>query len=90
VEDVLPKQTSEDDYNCGIGAVAAIGIMLRDVIGINQDNNFEFAAIFSQTALIVSFCNTTENTFVPFLRILSKGCHPLMRCQFLERLPLLF
>jgi hypothetical protein len=40
VEDVLPKQTPEDDYNCGIGAVAATGIMLRDVIGINQDDDF--------------------------------------------------
>jgi hypothetical protein len=59
VVDVLPKQTSEDEYNCGIGAVAAIGIMLRDVIGINQDDNIKFATIFSQKALIVSFCKTT-------------------------------
>jgi hypothetical protein len=59
VEDVLPKQTPEDDYNCGIGAVAAIGIILRDVIGINQDNNFKFATIFSKKALIASICKTT-------------------------------
>jgi hypothetical protein len=59
VEDVLPKQTPEDDYNCRICAVAAIGIMLHDVIGINQDDDFKFATIFSQKALIVSICNTT-------------------------------
>ncbi len=60
LEDVLPKQTPEDDYNCGIGAVAAIGIILCDVIGINQDNNFKFATIFSKKALIVSFCKKTR------------------------------
>jgi hypothetical protein len=59
VEDVLPKQTPDDDYNCGISAVAAIGIMLRDVVGINQDDNFKFATIFSKKALIISICNTT-------------------------------
>jgi hypothetical protein len=59
MEDVLPKQTPEDDYNCGIGAVAAIGIMLCDVIVINQDDNFKFANIFSKKALIVSICNMT-------------------------------
>ena len=55
----MPKQTPEDDYNCGIGAVAAIGLMLRDVIGINQDDDFKFATIFSKKTLIVSICNTT-------------------------------
>jgi hypothetical protein len=39
--------------------VAAIGIVLRDVIGINQDDDFKFATIFSQKALIVSMCKTT-------------------------------
>jgi hypothetical protein len=33
VEDELPQQTPEDDDNCGIGVVAAVGIMLHDVIG---------------------------------------------------------
>ena len=28
---VLPKQ--KDNYNCGIGFVAAIGIILRDLLG---------------------------------------------------------
>jgi hypothetical protein len=45
LEDVLPQQTQEDDYNCGIGVVAAIGIMLRNVIGVNQDYNFKFFTI---------------------------------------------
>ena len=40
VEDVLPQQTPEDDYNCGIGIVAAVGIMLHDFIGANQDDDF--------------------------------------------------
>jgi hypothetical protein len=62
----LPKQTPEDDYNCGIGAVAAIGIVLRDVIGINQDDDFKFATIFSQKALIVSMCKTTGEYMCSF------------------------
>jgi hypothetical protein len=66
VEDVLPKQTPEDDYNCGIGAVAAIGIMLCDLIGINQDNNFKFATIFSKKALILSFCKKTREYVCSF------------------------
>ena len=60
VEDVLPKQTLEDDYNCGIGVMAAIGIMLRDVIGVNQDNDFKFVTIFSKKTLIVSFCKKSK------------------------------
>jgi hypothetical protein len=47
VEDVLPKQTPQDDYNFGIGVVAAVGIMLRNGIGANLDDNFKFATIFS-------------------------------------------
>ena len=45
MDDVLPKQTPEDDYNCGIGVVAAVGIVLCDVIGVNQDDNFKFITI---------------------------------------------
>jgi hypothetical protein len=59
VEDVFSQQTPEDDYNCGIGVVAAIGIMLYDVIGVNQDNNLKFVTIFSKKTLIVSFCKKT-------------------------------
>ena len=41
MEDVLPQQTPEGDYNCGgIGIVAAVGIMLHDFIGANQDDDF--------------------------------------------------
>jgi hypothetical protein len=43
MEDALPQQTPEDDYNCGIGVVVAIGIMLRDVIGVNQDDDFSLS-----------------------------------------------
>ena len=60
VEDVFSQQTPEDDYNCGIGVVAAIGIMLYDVIGVNQDNNLKFVTIFSKETLIVSFCKKTK------------------------------
>jgi hypothetical protein len=66
VEDVLPKQTPEDDYNCGIGVVAAIGIMLHDVIGINQDNNFKFVTIFSTKTLNISFYNKTQEYICSF------------------------
>jgi hypothetical protein len=59
----LPKQTPQDDYNCGIGIVAAVGIMLRDVIGINLDDNFKFATIFSKKKLIVFFCKKTKEYF---------------------------
>jgi hypothetical protein len=60
MEDVLPQQTIEDDYNCGIGVVAAVGNMLRDVIGVNQDDNFNFVTIFSMKTLIVSFYKKTK------------------------------
>ncbi len=86
VKDVLPQQTPEDDYNCGIGVVAAVGIILRDVIGVNQDDNLKFVTIFSKKTLISPSARRPKNKFVHFLRILSKCCHPLRRCQFLERL----
>jgi hypothetical protein len=60
VEAVFSQQTPEDDYNCGIGVVAAIGIMLHNVIGVNQDNSLKFVTIFSKKTLIVSFCKKTE------------------------------
>jgi hypothetical protein len=62
----LPKQTPEDDYNCGIGTVAAIGIMLRDAIGINKDDHFKFATIFSMKTLIVAFCKKTREYVCSF------------------------
>ncbi len=62
----MPQQTPEIDYNCGIGVVAAVRIMLRDVIGINQDNNFKFATIFSKKTLIVSFCKETKESVCLF------------------------
>jgi hypothetical protein len=60
MEDALPKQTPQDDYNCRIGIVAAVVIMLRDVIAINVDDNFKFAIIFSKKTLIVSFNKKTK------------------------------
>jgi hypothetical protein len=56
----LPKQSPQDDYNCGIGVEAAVGIMLCDVIGVNLDVTFRFATIFSKKMLIVSFCKKTK------------------------------
>jgi hypothetical protein len=52
--------TPEDDYNCGIGVVAAIRIMLCNAIGVKQDDDFKFVTIFSKKTLIVSFCKKTE------------------------------
>jgi hypothetical protein len=49
-----------------IGAVAAIGIMLCDVIGINQDDDFKFATIFSKKALVVSICKKTGEYICSF------------------------
>jgi hypothetical protein len=66
VEDGLPKQKSEDDYNCGIGVVAAIGIMLHDVIGTNQDDNLKFVTIFSKKMLNVFLCRKTEEYVCSF------------------------
>ncbi len=60
VKDILPQQTPEDDYNCGIGIVAAVEIILRDLIGVNQDDDFKFVTIFSKKTLIVSFCKKTK------------------------------
>jgi hypothetical protein len=90
MEDILPKQTPEHDYNCGIGVVAAVGIMHQNVIGVNLDDNFKFATIFSKKTSIVSFCKNAEEYVVRSLRILSEHCHPLMKCQFLGRRTLLF
>ncbi len=66
MEDVLPQQTPVDDYNCGIGVVATVGIMIRDVIGVNQDDNFKFVTIFSKKTLIVSFCKKTKEYICSF------------------------
>jgi hypothetical protein len=60
VEDKLHQQTPEDDYNCGIGVMATVGIMLHDLTGVNQDDNFTFVTIFSKETLIVSFCKKTK------------------------------
>jgi hypothetical protein len=83
VEDVLPKQIPQDDNNCGIGIAAAVGIMLRDVIGVKLDDFFKFSTIYSKT-------RKPKYMLLHSLRIFSKCCHPLVRCQSLERLILLF
>jgi hypothetical protein len=82
--------TPEDDYNCGIGVVAAIRIMLCNAIGVKQDDDFKFVTIFSKKTLIVSFCKKTEEYVWSFPEDTFQTLPPLMRCQFLERLTLLF
>jgi hypothetical protein len=48
----LPQQGPKDDYNCGIGMVSIIGIMLRDLIGADlvEDCN-RYYSIFSNPAM---------------------------------------
>jgi hypothetical protein len=46
--------------------VAAIGVMLHDAIGVNQDDNFKCVTIFSKKTLIVSFCKKTKDCVCSF------------------------
>ena len=50
--DLLPLQ--EDGYNCGIGVVAAVGIILRDIIGRTSESEHHFCNIFEQSKLNLS------------------------------------
>ena len=72
--DVLPKQSPEDNYNSGFGVVASVGIMLCDAIGINLDNDFKFATIFSKKTLIVFFCKKTKEYACSFAEDAFQTC----------------
>ena len=47
--DSLPLQ--QDGYNCGVGVVAAVGIILRDIIGSTLESENRFYNIFEQSQL---------------------------------------
>ena len=51
--DSLPLQ--QDGYNCGVGVVAAVGIILRDIIGSTLESENRFYNIFEQSKLSLTF-----------------------------------
>jgi hypothetical protein len=59
----MPQQTPEDDYNCGIGVEAGVGIILRYVIGTTLSLS---PSCFSKKMLIVSFCKKTKECVCSF------------------------
>lgn len=65
-EDKMPKQSDEDDYNCGIGVVATIAIVLRDCIGRDPEDDLKFIRNFSTRTLEVSFCETSKEHICSF------------------------
>ena len=75
--DVLPSQSEDDDYNCGIGVVAAVGIILRDVIGVKLEDDLKFAANFSKKKLLVSFCKDTKEHICSFADATFQSLPPL-------------
>ena len=75
--DVLPSQSEDDDYNCGIGVVAAVGIILRDVIGVNLEDDLKFAANFSKKKLLISFCKDTKEHICSFADATFQSLPPL-------------
>ena len=60
VKNVLPQQSPDDDYNCGIGVVATIGIILRDVIGFNPEEDIKFGTIFAKNKMLVACCSSSK------------------------------
>ena len=71
-ENVLPKQSAEDDYNCGIGVVATIGIILRDVIGFNLEDDTKFGTIFAKNKLSVAFASGSKEHLTELQKIISE------------------
>ncbi len=56
---VLPKQ--KDEYNCGIGLVAAIGIILRDLLGRSTVSEItRYNKMFDHSSMHVEKTSTEE------------------------------
>ena len=57
--------------------VAAVGIILRDVIGVNLEDDLKFAANISKRKLLVSFCKDTKEHICSFADATFQSLPPL-------------
>ena len=57
--------------------MAAVGIILRDVIGVNLEDDLKFAANFSKKKLLVSFCKDTKEHICSFADATFQSLPPL-------------
>ena len=61
--DELPHQ--HDVYNCGFGVIATIGIILRDVVGIENSETRELYRVHFYASVMVSYeCESLHESFI--------------------------
>ena len=63
----LPKQGSDDGWNCGFGLVATIAIVMRDIIGSNDESRNLYCNEFQMATFETEGCSLDKTECVFYL-----------------------